>query len=272
MVAEERVFNSTVVAEVNPQQASIAGVQDALQAQKPLLSDGHQVLHEDMPVPVEEAVREPVAVDVRVPVRVPVESDELIRWRLERGYPDESGIYEGYSEATLKTLADGGDIRALQTLADLYAANGDQSPEHQAMIGDLYRKAAVYGSTFAFVQLGRQKEAAFAALALDDPRRSATAREVLATYRAAALRGDKMPDLARARYFISHNQLQLSAEDQAAISQRAQEIYDHLTRQRYAQGLRDFDNATPAAVDSYLLGVESVLAQVEVRRKAGLIN
>jgi hypothetical protein len=198
-------------------------------------------------------------------IKVPLESEELVRWRLERGYPDASNSYDSYDEATLNALADTGDVRASHKLAEFYGDRGELSDADREAIASLHRRAAVYGSTFAFLYLGMQQESAYTSLPQDDPKRHATAIEVLATYSVAALRGDKMPNISRGKYFVSNNNIQLTEEDERLIEVRAQEIYNNLSKHRDALALDEFDNYVPESVSDYFGEVEVIQKKLEAR-------
>lgn len=199
-------------------------------------------------------------------IKIPLESEELVRWRLERGYPDESNSYDSYDEATLNALAETGDVRAIHKLAEFYGSRGELSDAEREVVASLHRRAALYGSTFAFLYLGIEKESAYTRLPQDDPKRHATAIEILATYNVAALRGDKMPNLARGKHFVSNNNIQLTEEDKQLIEARAQEIYNNLSKHRDALSLDEFDNYVPESVNQYFGEVETIQKKLEKRR------
>jgi hypothetical protein len=200
-------------------------------------------------------------------IRVPEETEELISWREERGYPDDANSYDGYDEGTLNSLADSGDIRAIHKLAEHYANLENPSDADKAVVSALYRDAALHGSTFAFLHLGIQQETAYANLSADDSRRHETAIEILATYNVAALRGDKMPNIARGKSFVAQNNIQLTDEDKQLIQTRSQDIYNNLARHRYALSLEEFDNEVPESVAQYFSEVEAVQEKVNQRRQ-----
>ena len=199
-------------------------------------------------------------------IQIPFESQELVNWRLERGYPDEANPYGSYDEVTLSALAESGDIRAIHTLAERLASRENLTDTDRAVISGLYRRAALYGSTFAFLQLGIQQEADYKNLPVDDPNRHAMALEILATYNLAALRGDRMANIARSNYFIEQNQIQLTEEDKQIIAERSQEIYNNLSKHRYALALDEFDNSVPDSVTQYFNEVEAI--QQKLKDKA----
>lgn len=191
-------------------------------------------------------------------IQIPFESEELVNWRLERGYPDEVNAYGSYDEATLSALAESGDIRAIHTLAERLANRGNLTDTDKAVISGLYRRAALYGSTYAFLYLGIQQETDYKNLPVDHPNRHAMALEILATYNLAALRGDRMPNIARSNHFVEQNQLQLTEEDKQIIVDRSQEIYNNLSKHRYALALDEFDNSVPDSVNQYFNEVEAI--------------
>lgn len=196
-------------------------------------------------------------------IQIPFESEELVNWRLERGYPDEANAYSSYDEATLSALAESGDIRAMHTLAERLAKRENLTDTDKAVISGLHRRAALYGSTFAFLYLGMQQETEYKNLAVDDPNRHAMALEILATYNLAALRGDRMPNIARSNHFVEQNQLQLTEEDRQLIADRSQEIYNNLSKHRYALALDEFDNNVPDSVNQYFNEVEAIQQKIK---------
>lgn len=198
-------------------------------------------------------------------IKIPIEGEELVRWRLDRGYPDESNSYDSYDEATLNALASTGDIRAIHKLAEYYASRGNLSDADREVIASLQRAAALYGSTFAFLNLGVQQESAYANLAADDPQRHSAALEILATYQVAALRGDRMPNMVRGNHFVSRNNIQLTDEDNQLIAARAQEIYNNLSKHRNALALDEFDNNVPESVNHYFGEVETIQQKLKTR-------
>ena len=191
-------------------------------------------------------------------IQIPFESEELVDWRLERGYPDEINAYGSYDEATLSALAESGDIRAIHTLAERLASRQNLTDTDKAVISGLYRRAVLYGSTFALLHLGVQQETDYKNLPVDDPNRHALALEILATYNLAALRGDRMPNIARGNHFVEQYNIQLTDEDKQLIANRSQEIYTNLSKHRYALALDEFDNSDPDSVVQYFNEVEAI--------------
>ena len=189
---------------------------------------------------------------VSKPGMAKAELNVVDRWRVERGYFNmlENDDYKQYDEQTLKKLADAGDVRAMQLLADLLFS---RSNFKDAVA--LYKKAVVYGSTsslqFLLEQEGRRS-------LIDESNNMNQAPEVkmkrvlagLAYAKVAEMRGDTdvyfrsliAPTLA------NPGQIPLTDEDYAKVQPLAQQIYDDLQKQRSELGLGEFDNSVPSEV------------------------
>jgi len=173
-------------------------------------------------------------------------------WRFERGYFNqlENDDYKQYDEQTLKKLADGGDMRAAQLLADLLFG---QHKFKDAV--ELYKKTALYGSTkslqFLIGEEGRRS------LIDESGNMNQTEEEkknhvltALAYAKVAEMRGDSDVYFRSLMAPTSANpsQIALTDEDYAKVQPLAREIYDDLQRQRNDLGLGSFDNSVPPEV------------------------
>ena len=174
---------------------------------------------------------------------------EIIDWFAKRGVYgfgtlNEQSEYDSYSLETLAKLGDTGDIKALHKLA-LITPNKDQRKK-------ILEQAAVYGSTGALAHLGIMTTTIGAVGDSKTPEeKKQLAKEALAYYEAAVLRGDwdaKMSFSESALRLVSG---ELAEQDQRDIQKRAQEIYDDLQAKRTTMGLGDFDNSVPDSVMKY---------------------
>ena len=185
----------------------------------------------------------------------PAEAAEVKQWFRERGnfYASEDIEYKNHNEATLRTLANGGDIRALHELADRYIYEKISGPEGYGVEAteELFWKAAVYGSTEALSRLALNKETLDYSDTGPERENRKHALEIISLYNTAALRGDEWPNLVNAKDFKFLNHINLSDDEKKYIEQRSQEIYNHLLQKRIELGLGDFDDSQPESVKKY---------------------
>lgn len=189
----------------------------------------------------------------------PAEAAVVKNWFTERGYSSWSGNpneYSSYNEETLKKLADGGDIRAMDALGKLYLDTAHAADYGLNAAIPLYTKAAIYGSTDALQSLGVSKEIRGYLRADTDEARKVEALEVLSIYNVSALRGDKFPNDTVAAAFISNNSIVLTEADQQKINERSLQIYNDLQQKRRDLGLGDFDNSVPPEVNKFFVQLE----------------
>lgn len=175
-------------------------------------------------------------------------------WRVERGYFNllDNDDYKQYDEQTLKKLSDGSDMHAMQLLADLLHS---RSNFKDAVA--LYKKSALYGSTFALRFLvgeeGRRSLIEIDELGNMNQTPEEKKKRVLTSLayaKVAEMRGDSdayfktliAPTLA------NPGQIPLTDEDYAKIQPLAQQIYNDLQKQRNELGLGEFDNSVPPEV------------------------
>lgn len=174
---------------------------------------------------------------------------EVEDWNKSRGYidPKDREIYESYSEQTLFSMANEGDIYALDEMASRAIEAGDNSEKPFQL---LYR-AAIYGSSAAL-----EKMTIFTApdpSNKDERTRRAAAIETLAILSVGVLRGDPRVGIGgvegyKWRYERLYGELNLTEEESQKIAERAREYYDLMLQERHNLGLGDFDNSTPKSM------------------------
>jgi hypothetical protein len=159
-------------------------------------------------------------------------------------YETPNDAYVSYDQQTLEKLAGSGDVRAIQALAKLLDSQYKFSEAQ-----NLYKRAAVLGSTYALAELSRTAAGeSIGELALDV--KKAHVLESMAYAKVAAMRGDSF------RYFAdmgvptatNPTQIPLTQDDYASVQPLAQKIYDSLQTQRSELGLGAFDNSVPPEV------------------------
>ena len=168
-------------------------------------------------------------------------------WGISHGYGQFLNLnseYKTYDEHTLKVLADSGDLEALGILGDRALKNNDVKLARQ-----YNEQAAIRGSTLALVILNPggplwssvsvEEERTYYA---NEAERTKDYYETLAYGKVAALRGDLRQNNIRNGYKVKSRKLVITDEDETAINQRAQEIYNDLESKRLALGLGKFDN------------------------------
>ena len=171
--------------------------------------------------------------------------DEVARWKASRGWYDTSDEnqddYKTYTEDTLKQLAENGDLKALHLLAKW-------APEDTSK--RLLVKAAVYGSTFALINL-KNHVVAHSGITKEMPEDSKrpVLIEAAAYLVVAAMRGD----LLHSKYMgigslESRYNMKFNDDDLKLAVNRAQQIYNSLESERIALGLGQFDNSIPPVV------------------------
>ncbi len=178
----------------------------------------------------------------------PSDAVEVAQWKVSMGYTNAdlpANEYTSYDEATLRKLADNGDVKAMLALGAHYtnSTNPNASPDVAA---PFYHKAAVYGSTAALQRLGTIAEVEMAFSSLPAEQKHVAMLEVIALSKVAAIRGDKYPLTSILRKY--EDEIQFTNHDFEFIDKRGQEIYNELQQQRNALGLGPFDNSVPDAV------------------------
>lgn len=177
------------------------------------------------------------------------EAEIVNKWLIAHGDPSLTPVeYKNYSIETLQKLSDGGDIYAMQLLADkvkYLTRNG--KTEAKALL----MRAAAYGSTNALnmqsinemhLILDADNEAEKKSLVIDN----------LVYIKAAALRGD-LTHYYRDMTFPSTKRfgVALTETDVKEINDRAAALIDELQKQRLALGLGEFDNSQSPEVKRY---------------------
>ena len=164
-------------------------------------------------------------------------------WELAHGYFELSDLleYKSYSLENLKTLALGGDLKALQLISEHHIENGDLD----AAFKD-FKHAAIYGSTQAL-----SAYAIFSGIYLSSATtpeaKERYAIDALAFTAVAARRGDAYAELRASADFKKEHSFNPSPDQLKAIAKRADEIYLDLEAIRISLGLPAFDNSINAA-------------------------
>jgi hypothetical protein len=185
------------------------------------------------------------------------DSKEFTEWMAERGKftNKEREDYQHYDPKTLESLAETGDLKAIEALAGLHLSNGDR----QSAIR-YYEIGAVRGSTEAIEMLGIM---ATPKSSIETEKRRPAALEALAINKVLELRGDeerfKMETDALINFYESffNEKLNISFEDQDKIDQRALEIYNDWEAKRKELGLGEFDNSKPLGAKKFFDLVKS---------------
>jgi len=168
---------------------------------------------------------------------------KLVQWGYIYEAPNDG--YATYDQQTLEKLARSGDVRAIQALAKLLDAQYKFSEAE-----NLYKRAAVIGSTYALAELSRTAAGASIGDESLDVKKTHVL-ESMAYAKVAAMRGDSF------RYFTDMSvptatnptQILLTQDDYASVQPLAQKIYDDLQKQRSELGLGAFDNSVPPEVE-----------------------
>lgn len=189
------------------------------------------------------------------------EEAEVKKWCSARGAKcaleqQDEKIYESYDIATLESLSNNGDVRAMTHLAERYAKDFIDKGEPDKgfeLRNQLYFKAASYGSTDALLKLGL---AANTGTLKSRFQGRELALEALAYYEVAAIRGDRFGKVLLGSLPVRENELALTDADYAYIETRAEEIYQGLQHKRHELGLGEFDNEVPESVTRYFDRIE----------------
>ncbi|MBK8187921.1 MAG: hypothetical protein IPK77_12155 [Cellvibrio sp.] len=174
-----------------------------------------------------------------VPQRLITENEllNIKEWDRSNGKFSDSELneYGQLSPNTLEELAKKGDLKAIQTLAD-----------HEAILGnterslELWNWAAVHGSTEALMRFAYRHGGDYVS-----SKRSEDALDALAYMNAAATRGDLFTKHVHIDSFYRTNNFYPTAEQQAYIDSRSNEILKDLEDKRRNLGLPEFDNNPP---------------------------
>ena len=152
--------------------------------------------------------------------------------------------YNGYSEATLISLGEDGDLRALRVLANRYMHAGDVEKHMDAL-----RKAALHGSTAALMEIGTF-QLGMARHSPDEQMREMQL-EGLAWFELGIKRGDGYYHVLKERAMQQY-QVSLSTDEKKRIEIQALELLSRLQKQRAASGLPALDNSpSPEMVEYY---------------------
>jgi len=185
----------------------------------------------------------------------PADKEEMNQWSYDRGFtlmlPGKQQDYDSYTNETLKTLANEGDIHAMQTLAA--RIGGAQGVA-------LLKLAAAHGSIMALLSITTRIENSYEVAELNgaplpDEEKRKLQVESKAYYEVMGLRGDEEFRRSGDRHFADEK-VEFTQVEQHYIKERAKAIYDELQQQRTGLGLGEFDNSVPDSVKKYLATFE----------------
>lgn len=164
-------------------------------------------------------------------------------WELAHGYFDSSDLqeYKSYSLESLKTLANGGDLKALQLISEYYIENGDLDAAFKN-----FKHAAIYGSTQALYAYSIFSGIYFRNAKTPEIK-EIYAIDALAFLAVAARRGDSYAELRGSADFEKEYNFNPSSDQIKAIAKRASEIYSDFESARALLGLPVFDNTANTA-------------------------
>jgi hypothetical protein len=172
---------------------------------------------------------------------------EIEAWRQSRGWFENDAKakeYAAYDLNTLAALSKSGDLRALQLMASRARSTESKSK--------LYMTAAAYGSTSALVSLTGIIRSASKMSTKKGDNKKPFVMDILTYYEVARLRGDSYGDvIGKQSTLIGNMDVQVTAEETAAIQVAAKTIYDRLQKKRLELGLGEFDNTVPESVKTY---------------------
>jgi hypothetical protein len=181
--------------------------------------------------------------------------DRMTRWALSRGYPefDQAGNYlldqpyQQYDEATLRGLADGGDMWAQQILAQQIATDRPK----EAL--DYYKRAAENGSVYAMQEIARLYYRESNQLRAAEPGSTrdagaeASGPDVTAYAWLAAAEGSGW-DPTRGASLIPLIGRKLSQEQVTEACKMSDTLRTQMGAARGARGLQGFDRTPPPIV------------------------
>jgi hypothetical protein len=193
----------------------------------------------------------------------PANREEMDQWSYARGFTSrlagKEEEYKTYSLETLKTLANGGDIHAMEILAK----NAESTEQQMALL----EKAAVNGSISALLSMGIRVKGS-GALAehegvLTPLEKRNLQLESMAYYEVIGLRGDEEMSQSGKRLITNIEKVAFTPAEQQQIKTRAQTIFKELQHQRTELGLGEFDNSVPDSVKKYVATLTLPAEQVK---------
>ncbi|MES2823232.1 MAG: hypothetical protein V4732_06510 [Pseudomonadota bacterium] len=168
--------------------------------------------------------------------------NDFKQWSEDHGYPsaEKNSDYNQYEESTLKSLAEGGDLKAMMLLGDNAIKNNDtEKAEHYFEI------AALRGSTFAIDRLSILSAPKQFSGYAPEAEKNQSFYETMAYAAVAEMRGDTFLANSRRNSLIENEKLNFNSDDYDHIDTRAKEIYNDFQARRIQLGLGDFDNTAP---------------------------
>lgn len=201
------------------------------------------------------AVSKPLTREIQTLAGTPSEAAEVQDWFVKHGRTPNNDDYASYDQVTLEKLAVNGDIRAMHTLAKVYLKPELLMLPEYGFEGARLQlwNAAVYGSTQAFSDLGLNTEVKSINLEKDPAAKRTGALEILALYKVAEMRGDRLLVLSQTQF---DQKVAASTEEKQYVETRAQQIYKQLQDERRMKGLGEFDNSVPDTVKKFFENYE----------------
>lgn len=173
-------------------------------------------------------------------------------WKRDNGYPDpeDEVIYSEYDVPVLSSMAENGDVFAIQELGRR-AYNLELGVPVDTSVDfalNAYRDAAVRGSTYALTLIG-DHQLANVGMEKNNKKRIDMVVTGLAWYKAAVMRGDVMVEQTHAETFRKINNVSLSQNQEARIVSKARELLGGLQKDRQELGLGEYENSTHDVAD-----------------------
>ncbi|WP_339616612.1 hypothetical protein [uncultured Gilvimarinus sp.] len=157
----------------------------------------------------------------------------------QHGYFDDVELktYDGYSDETLRSLGDAGDIRALIKLSDRHVRRLDFDKE-----SDVLMEAAARGATSALVTRAISISSRLKAELYDENAAKEAAYDVLALCAVSSKMGNDIGLRDFRRGFVDDTNFVFTEDNKKIIDRRAASIYKDLNKKRRELGLNSFDS------------------------------
>lgn len=148
---------------------------------------------------------------------------------------EELAEYASYPDELLEQMSIGGDLLAMELLADNAIAMGQTD-----VVKDIYTVSAVHGGTMGLTYLALHRF--YEGVNGDSITDMDSVLDAFAYLELAAIRGN-LNTIRTGIYLIDEHSLRLSSEEVSEISSRAEIMYGELSDIRKELGLQPFDNA-----------------------------
>ncbi|WP_027330751.1 hypothetical protein [Marinimicrobium agarilyticum] len=157
----------------------------------------------------------------------------------QHGYFDDIEIktYDGYSDETLRSLGDGGDVRALLKLSHRYARRLEFAQE-----ADVLMEAAARGATSALVTRAISISSRLKAELYDEKAAREAVYDVLALCAVSSKMGNDIGHRDFLKGVVDDTNFVFTKENQEIVDRRAESIYDSLNKKRRELGLDPFED------------------------------